>query len=184
MQAMQRILAAYLPTLEKLAQYPSPSQSAAARLAAQGYLLISILTDYYGRLDQMEAAARMARYYAQVARDPNMEVSALIRLAIKFDVEYQDSRALQAYQEAHALPTFESVSPLLKGRVYAGMAGTHSYCEQKSEALYFLGLAHDTYPASPEDDPSFVFAFSDSNTLSCWAGLTYKHVGEYQRSKD
>jgi hypothetical protein len=48
---IRRVLATYLPTLEKLAQQSSPTKQSA---------------DHYGRLDQMEAAARRARFYGQL----------------------------------------------------------------------------------------------------------------------
>src|SRR5260370_13291345 len=60
---IRRVLATYLPTLEKLAQQSSPTKQSAAHLAAQGHLLGHMLADHYVRLDQMEAAALRARFY-------------------------------------------------------------------------------------------------------------------------
>ena len=137
---IQHILSAYLPMLENVVRQSSSSQLAAAYLASQGYLLVNVLAEHYGKKEQMEVAARQARLYLKIAQDVNLEVSALIRLAIKFDYEHDDVKALETYQEAHALPGFSMVSPLLRGRVYAGLAGTHAYCSQTAQALSFLEL--------------------------------------------
>jgi hypothetical protein len=61
MQVISQILSAYLPALEELACRSTPSQRTAAHLAAQSYLLLTILADHYGKFEQMEAASRMAR---------------------------------------------------------------------------------------------------------------------------
>ena len=81
-------------------------------LTAQGYLLVSRLAEYAGKLDQTEAAARMARLYTQIARNTNLEVAVLTRLAVKFDYEQRDVKSLETYQETLALPEFQHVSPL------------------------------------------------------------------------
>ncbi|MGH2497495.1 MAG: hypothetical protein ACRDIV_22575 [Ktedonobacteraceae bacterium] len=176
---IEHILSIYLPTLETLAHKSSVYQQTAAHLTAQSYLLATILADHRRKLDHMEAYSRAARRYGQLANDPNLEASALARLAVKFDYERRDRKALQVYQEALALPNFAQVSPLLRGRIYAGLAGTNAYCHQTHDALYYLGLAKDTYPGRVENDPSFHFAYSGENTMSLWDGLTNKHIGHY-----
>lgn len=176
---IEHILSAYLPALETLAHQSSPYQQAAAHLTSQSYLLATILADHRRKLDYMEAYSRAARKYGQLANDPNLEASALARLAVKFDYERLDRKALETYQEALALSNFEQVSPLLRGRIYAGLAGTSAYCHQQNDALYFLGLAKDTYPEQLEKDPGFHFAYSGENTMHLWEGLTYKHLGHY-----
>ncbi len=173
---IQHILSAYLPMLENVVRQSSSYQLAAAYLASQGYLLVNVLAEHYGKKEQMEVAARKARLYGKIAQDVNLEVSALIRLAIKFDYEHDDVKALEIYQEALALPGFSTVSPLLRGRVYAGLAGTHAYCSQTAQALSFLSQAKEIYPDEPESDPSYPFALCDGNTLALWEGLTLKHT--------
>ena len=173
---IQHILSAYLPMLESVVRQSSSHQSIAAYLASQGYLLVNVLAEHYGKKEQMEAAARQARLYGKIAQDVNLEVSALIRLAIKFDYEHDDVKALETYQEALALPGFSAVLPLLRGRVYAGLAGTHAYCSQTAQALSFLSQAKEIYPDEPESDPTYPFALCDGNTLALWEGLTLKHT--------
>ncbi len=179
MAIIRRALAAYLPALEKIARRSSPSQQTAAHLAAQGYLLVQMLADYHGKLDQMEAAANQARFYGQLAQDPNLEASALVRLAVKFDYEHNYLKALGIYQEALALPGFGHVSPLLQGRVYGGLAGMYGQCQQKTSALSSLAQAKEIYPTNPETDPSYAFAYCEKHTLDLGEGLVLEGTGQY-----
>ncbi len=180
--AMQRILAAYLSPLEQTARRSSSAQTTAARLTAQGYLLVGTVAEHYGRLDQMEAACRMARFYAQRAQDVNLETIAINRLAVKFDYERRDRKSLETYLEATALPGFSTLTPLIQGRVYAGLATTHAYCQQKPQALSFLSQARDIYPQDPETDPNYAFAYCTPGTFTMWEGLTLKHTGQYAQA--
>jgi tetratricopeptide (TPR) repeat protein/DNA-binding SARP family transcriptional activator len=175
-------LPTYLFLLGQVVRQSSLHQSTAARLASQSCLLLSILAEHDGKLDQMEAALRQARLYGQYAQDVNLEVSALIRLAIKFDYEHRDRKALETYQEALAHPAFSTISSLLQGRVYAGLAGTHAYCAQNAQALSFLSQAKEVYPDKPEADEIYPFAFCDRNTLALWEGLTLKHTNNHSEA--
>jgi DNA-binding SARP family transcriptional activator len=175
---IERLLPAYLATLEKLARQSSPYQQDAARLAAQGYLLMGVLAEHFRRLDQMEAAARMARLYGQLAHDPNLEVAALIRLATKRGLERHMVEAFSTYQEAVAFPEFATVTPLLQGRVYAGLAGTGAFCH-RPQALSFLSQAKDLWPTEPESDPSFCLRSAGRESLSIHEGLTLKRTGHH-----
>ncbi len=175
---IRRMLPAYLSTLEKLAHHSSPSQADAARLAAQGYLLVAVLAAYAHRLESMEAASVLARFYGQLAQDPNLEVAALMRLALKFGFERRRVEAFIIYQQAVALPRFAMVSPLLQGYVYAALAGTGTFFHHP-EALSFLSQAKEVYPTEPESDPSFAFTLCGKRVLPFWEGLTLKRTGHY-----
>lgn len=179
MLAIRRILSAYLPTLEHFVQQSSLHQHTAANLTAQGYLLVSNVADHYGKLDQMESASCLARLYAQIAHDPNLEAAALNRLAIRFSFGNREAQALEVYQEAIAFPGFAHVSPLLQGRIYAGLASTSASCQQVAQALSALSRAKDIWPANPETDPSYAFAVNKTPRLALWEGLTLAGTGKY-----
>lgn len=181
------VVRAYLPTLEALAQRSSPHQQQAAHLASQAYLLATIVVDHWRKLDQMEAYSRAARRYGQLASDPNLEASALARLAVKFSYERRYRMALQTYQEAVALTGFNRITPLLQGRIYFGLAGSYARCGQEvheQEALKYLGIAKEIYPIIPQDDPTYHFAYSGADTPFLWEGLVYMHTNHYQQAKD
>ncbi|MGH2481425.1 MAG: hypothetical protein ACRDHW_17360, partial [Ktedonobacteraceae bacterium] len=127
-----------------------------------------------------EAAGRIARLYAQMAHNTNLEVAVLTRLAVKFDYEQHDVKSLETYQEALALPEFQHVSPLLQSRVYAGLAATNAYCGQDSQALSFLSQAKDMYPEQPETDPGYLIdGGTGKQGFTIWEGLTLKYTGHY-----
>jgi transcriptional regulator with XRE-family HTH domain/tetratricopeptide (TPR) repeat protein len=179
---VEHVLADYLPTLETLAQQSSRHQQTAAHLAAQGYIMRTLVADGQGKLDVMESYSKAARYYGQLAQDPNLEASALARLAVRYGYVGRDVQSLQAYQEAAALPGFAHVSPLLQGRIYAGLAGKHASFHHEQEALAFLGRAKDVFPDNPEEDPSFHFALSNRDTLVLWEGWVYRHLGYHPQA--
>jgi hypothetical protein len=81
------------------------------------------------------------------------------------------AQALQVYQKA--LPFVKNISPLLRSRVYQGLASAAARCGQEKEAERYLGLAHDTFPHDFENDPSFLYADSGLSVLHMYAGLTY-----------
>jgi tetratricopeptide (TPR) repeat protein len=126
----------------------------------------------------MEAASVLARSYGQLAQDANLEVAALIRLAVRFGFEPRRVEAFTAYQQAVALPGFATASPLLQGYVYAALAGTGAFF-QHPEALSYLSRAKDLYPTAPQSDPSFACALCGKSTLPLWEGLTLKRLGHY-----
>lgn len=179
---VEHVLADYLPVLKTLVDQSALHQREAAALLAQGYLLMGLVADCQGKLDLMEKCSCIARNYAQMAQDPNIEASALVRLAVKYDYQGRDIKALHTYQEAVALQNFSHLSPLMQGRIYAGLAATHAYCKQEHKALYFLGLAKDTFPINFQDDPSFQFAFVGPSTMPQYEGLVRKHIGQYAQA--
>ena len=51
----------------------------------------------------------------------------------------------------------ENVTPLLKGRAYAGIAEVYAMRGQFQEAMLAMGLAYEHYPLKPEDDPAYPY---------------------------
>jgi tetratricopeptide (TPR) repeat protein len=178
--AVKSILSVYLPVLVGFVQQPSHAQRA-ARLAAQGYVLATAVAEHMGRLDKMEQFCKQARLYAQQAQDVNLEFAALIRLAVTYDLGNRPRKALETYQLAHA-SIRDDLSPLVRGRLYAGLAAKSANCGEKQEALAYLGLAHETFPPHPEEA---LYAFLPSlgrYDLLFYDGLTQKHLGRYEEA--
>lgn len=173
---VEQILPTYLPKLIKLAQYPSEHQQSAASIAAHGYLLASRVAGHHNDLNARQSYSEQAFLYGQMAEDINLQVSALKQLAVTFDYKERPGKALEVYQQA--LQHVNKVSPLLRTRIYAGLAGSYAQCEQKQEALTFLSLAHEHFPDKPEDDPSFLHADCGYFTLLLWDGLTHLDLNE------
>ncbi len=153
---VEAILPLYRTQTVLLARQPSPLQQSAARLASLAQqLACELLTDRED-FSAAEQAGREALLYAQVANDVNLQVASLIGLA-NIDFHRKLSTfALRAYGQAISLFN-ECVTPLLKGRSYAGIAEVYAMRGQLQEAMQALGLAYEHYPLKPEDDPAYPY---------------------------
>jgi transcriptional regulator with XRE-family HTH domain/tetratricopeptide (TPR) repeat protein len=172
-------LSLYLPALISFVQQPAHSQRA-ARLVTQGYLLAFSVAEHMGKIDKMEQFCKQACLYAQQAQDVNLEVDALIRLAVTYDYAHRPRKALETYQVA--MQYIGQLSPLLGGRLYAGLAGKSANCAERQDALRYLGLAHEMFPERPEEDPYAFLPGTGRYQLLLWDGLTHKHLGQYEEA--
>jgi hypothetical protein len=176
--SVKPVLSVYLPALISFVQQPAHSQRA-ARLAAQGYLLAFSVAEHMGKIDKMEQFCKQACLYAQQAQDVNLEVVALIRLAVTYDYAHRPRKALETYQVA--LQYIGQLTPLLGGRLYAGLAGKSANCAERQDALRYLVLAHETFPDHSEEDPYAPYE-GGRHKLVLWKGLTHKHLGQYEEA--
>jgi tetratricopeptide (TPR) repeat protein len=153
---VETFLPLYCSQTALLARQPSSLQKPAARLASLAQqLTCELLTDRedFGAAEQ---AGREALLYAQVAHDVNLQVASLVGLANLGFHRKLSTYALWAYEQAIALFN-ECVTPLLKGRVYAGIAEVYAMRGQAQEAMQAVGLAYEHYPMKPEDDPAYSY---------------------------
>ena len=183
---VERILPTYLSKLSALVKLSSPYYEQAADFASQAYQLACQMAREQEDFGAALAHSQQALLYARQAGDSNLQVAALIR---KADVYYQRKyplyslQAHQAYQEA--LPLLKDASPLLRGRVYAGLAQMHAKLGQEQEALRYMGLARDMYPAHPEEDVAFSYTGHSHFSLSLYGeGLTYLNLGHIKEARN
>jgi tetratricopeptide (TPR) repeat protein len=92
-----------------------------------------------------------------------LQAAALIRQANTLFYRKRHLQILQTYQEA--LQYVADVSPLLKGRIYSGLASIQATVGQKQEALRHMKLAHEVFPEHPEGDPGFLYTNTTSYIL-------------------
>ena len=88
--------------------------------------------------------------------------------------------ALKKYEEA--LPSIKYVSPLLRSRVYMGLASASARCKQKQDALRYLGLAQQAYPEHPEQDPNYLYTVCNEPVLHLYEALTYTDLEQPQNA--
>jgi len=175
--SVEHVLPKYVPTLASLAQQPSKYQQDAASLAAQGYLLLGLLALHRLQLTTRKGHCLQAVKYCQIAKDPNLKAIALMHLGSTYYYSGKHEKTLQTHQEA--LSYSAQVSPLVRARIFIGLAEAHGYIGQKQEALGFLGQAHDIFSEDLKDDPSSLFADFGFFALLLWGGLTYLDLGEH-----
>jgi tetratricopeptide (TPR) repeat protein len=179
---IDQIIWDYLPGLATVAQHPFKEQELAANLAAQGYLLAGLVA--LDRLDfpAMERYSQLAVEHSQLAKDHNLHAAALKQQATMFLIAKEPYKALQTYQKA--LPFIKLISPLLRSRVYQGLANASARCGLEVDALRYLGQAYETFPDDFERDPSFLYADSGLSVLYMYDGLVRLDLDQPKQAWD
>ncbi|MBE3557875.1 MAG: helix-turn-helix transcriptional regulator [Ktedonobacteraceae bacterium] len=162
---VEGLLPLYSHQTALLAQQDGPLQRSAALLASQAYQLACELATDREDFGTARQAGQQAFFYARLAGDSNLQVAALISLAnLGWHLSSAQPRcsrkhsedALQAYTQAVSL-LGDNVTPLLKGRTYAGLAEVYALRGQFQEAMRAMGLAYEHFPLKPEDDPAYPY---------------------------
>ncbi len=170
----EQLLNVYLPKVSSLAQQSSPFQQQAASLAARGYILAAEVDRE--NVAAMQLYAQQGVFYSSLTSDTQIQCDALRQEATIALIAKQPFKALLSYQKA--LPLLEGVSPLLKSRMYLGLASAYARCNPilyRQEALRYLGLANEHFPAIPEDDTWYLYMHSTGSrsVLHLYEALTY-----------
>lgn len=162
---LERILPLYRSQITALARYPSPVQQPAAHLASQVCrLACSLATDSEDFLTA-QRAGQEALEFAEVENDVNLQIAALISLANIGFHRKLSAPALYSYKQAVSLLGKQGVTPLLKGRVYAGMAEVYGMRQDRQEAMRALGLAYEWYPQECKSDPAYSYLHTSRYSL-------------------
>ncbi len=183
------ILAEALPALNGLlsrlaliAREPGPEQQRAAALASQGNQLLSLYAQDYLSDGQALLQAERAIQEAQIAGDEQLLVGALLRKGHAYRFLPVPARAsklqLEVYEEARQHSS--SVSPLLRGRLYNGLAEAHSRIGQEYAAQHWQEQAYKVFPEHPEDDPAFAYTFYSFPERG--EANMYLHLGQGDRA--
>jgi DNA-binding SARP family transcriptional activator len=176
---VEKVLPTYLARLITFTQQSSQYRKEAANLASQGYKLANLLDlrreDFGAALQH----SKDAMFYGQIAEDPNLQVAALIEEALTFWYRKRHPQTLASYQKALQLTdNARELSPIIKGRIYAGLGVAYAAHGQKQEALRHIGLAYDTFPEHPEEDPHFSYTHYSHYYLYLYEGLMYTNLGQ------
>ncbi len=175
MAIVEQVLPTFLPKLVALSRQPSKHLSTISELTTQGYLLASLVALDQFNLPAMEMYSQLAVQYGQqysgLSHNYNLEAAALKQQATMFLIAKNPSQALATYEKV--FPFINQVSPLLRSRIYQGLAGASARCGQEQKAFYYLGKANETFPDHFEEDPSFLYADSGLSVLFMYEGLTY-----------
>jgi tetratricopeptide (TPR) repeat protein len=181
LETAERVLWAYLPKIVSLALPPSPRQPTAAKIVSQSYLLAASLAGHHNDLKARQDFCEQALLFGNVAQDRNLQIAALRQLATTYDFLRRPDKVLQTYQQA--LPYLSEASPLLHALIYAGISGTYAQLEWRQEAVRYLGMAYETFPVKPEDDPYFLYANGGYSTLIFCDGLNHLDFHQPQEAE-
>jgi transcriptional regulator with XRE-family HTH domain len=150
---VERVLPTAISHLTTLAQQTSPYQKMAASLLSQAHLLASRLNVQKEDFGSSLAHCKQAFLYGQLADDPNLQAASLIRRS--HTLSYGNRPTLQTKQEA--MQYIHDVSPLLQSHLYCALGAGLAGVGQKQEALRNIELANETFPDTPEHDPTFPY---------------------------
>ncbi|HVB24520.1 MAG TPA: BTAD domain-containing putative transcriptional regulator [Ktedonobacteraceae bacterium] len=176
LKSAEHTLWAYLPRVETIAKLSFQDQHTAANIASQGYLLAASLAGHRNDLQGRHHYSEQALLYGKLAEDRNLQIAALRQLSITFDYLERPDKVLQIYQQS--FPYLNEVSPLLRACIYAGVSGAYAQLKQKQEALRFMSLAYEHFPATPASEPGFLHTICRYSTLVFFDGLNYLELNQ------
>ena len=153
---VEDILPLYRDQTTILARQPSPLQHTAVTLASQAQQLTCELATDREDFRAAQQAGLQALEFAQLAGDVNLQVTALISLANIGFHRKLSSAALHSYKQAVSLLN-DRVTPLIKGRTYAGLAEVYAMRKDLEGCMRAMGLAYEHYPLKPEEDPAYSY---------------------------
>ena len=172
---IEHVLPTYLPQLTELAHQPSKHQATVLELTTQGYLLGGLVALDQFNLPEMgrysQLAVQHGERFSELSHDYNLQAAALKQQATMFLISKNTAQALLTYEKT--LPFINQVSPLLRSRVYQGLAGAYARRGREKEALYYIGKAQEAFPDLFEKDPTFLYADSGLSVLHMYEGLMY-----------
>jgi transcriptional regulator with XRE-family HTH domain len=177
---VEPLLHSYLTRLQPLLQHSSTYQKRAAGLASQGYQLASLVTLQHQNFGAAYHYATQGFTYGQQAGDANLQTASLIRQAQVLLYLKQPRLRLRIYQQA--LQMVAQVSPLLRGRIYAGLAETYSKLGEEQAAQQALDMTHTCFPDSYTNDPVYPYSHFDRWSISSFEGMTRLHLRQPEQA--
>jgi len=153
---VEAILPLYTKQTSDLARHPSPLQIAAAKQASRAHRITCELATDREDFGTAQRAGQQALIYAELADDVNLQVAALISIANIAFHRRLSVAALHTFKQAVSLLDHR-VTPLLKGRTYAGLAEVYAMRKDLQASMRAMGQAYEVYPMKPEDDPAYPY---------------------------
>jgi tetratricopeptide (TPR) repeat protein len=169
LDVVKHLLPTFLPQLSALAQQPTEYQKKSACLVSQGYQLSYVIASHREDFNAALTACKRAYYFGKVAQDANLQAAALIRQGVTLLNRKRPYQTLETYQQA--LPLADNVSPLVRTRLYAGLAEVHGKLQNEQEALRSIGLAHDSFPGDPQRDQASLYIHFSYSSVFLHEGL-------------
>ncbi len=156
-------------------------QRESALLAARGLLLRSLIEAHRMKLATMVPLCKQAVAYAKYAGDHTTLCATLNGLAVAFKYNQQQEEAFKTYLEALCYCD-DQANPLIRSRVYAGVAAAFAGKGRKHEADLYIHLARELFPIHPELDPHFLSADHGPYMLAYYQGIMYLALNQSQEA--
>lgn len=156
---VEKLLDSFLLQLLPLTQQSSKYQKALASVSSQTYQLSWLIHLQHQNFGQALSAIKKALIYAELAQEPNLLLTSLVREAHTFFHLNNPTQQLLIHQKA--MQYVDGASSLLKSYLYLVLAESHAPFHHEKEADYFLGLAKDIFPEKPEQDSNYSYVSID-----------------------
>lgn len=177
---VEEILPQYVPILMAIALHPSKYQLGAARLATQAKILQAVLAMHRLNSAGREMHCHEAIRCARISDDCRLLAASLMYLGYTYSYccrPLRPEKALPVFLEALAVLGDED--SLLRSDICMGLADAYAQCKGETQALHYMELAQNHFPAYPEQDPSFFYADCGLDTLYQWEGRMCLDLAEH-----
>jgi DNA-binding SARP family transcriptional activator len=173
------IIDSYIPTLVAVMKYAPSYREVAADLVAQCYFLKTILAWHVEGLAPAEMYCSQAMQYSTIAKNTNLQLTALNQHALILYYGKQFQKALAKSEEAEATfqhASHEHIFPIVQGRVYMYLAALQAQ-QARGNAEQTLELARKAFALQVAvAEPVPLYADCGEAPLFLWEGLTHYHL--------
>ncbi|MBA2678444.1 MAG: hypothetical protein H0U76_08640 [Ktedonobacteraceae bacterium] len=176
MALSEHLLSVSLPSVQQLAH----RQKDAARLAAEGLRLQSILSAHQLKMTEKLTQCVQSVSYARLADDPNTLAVSLHELTAALRYTRQSDALFTVFQEA--LSFCEHVSPLIRSGIYAGSAASFAQRGRRKEADFYIHLAYETLSETEKAPVDLAEIDNSSAHVAEYEGLVYLELGCFQKA--
>jgi len=184
LETLEPILDSSLHTLLLILKHAPAYHDVTATLIAQIYSLKVILAWHLKGLNEAEAYCVQALHYSKLAKNANLQLTALNQHALISFYAKNFQQALAKSEEAdttlHHLIDEEHIFSIVQGRVYmylAALQAQQGFLTEAEQTLEHMHQAFASQAASAEPVP--MYADCGNMSLTLWDGLTHYYLGQH-----
>lgn len=171
---VEKLIPTYITHLTPLAQQFSKYQKPAANLLSQAHQLGSLLVLQHEDFGSSLAHCKQGCFYGAISGEPDIQAGALIQQVNTLYYRKRHSQVRTTIHEATQFAT--SASPVMRGRIYSELGAVEARWGNVKDAHRYMGMSHDTFPEYPEDDPSYLYTYTNGFILYLNDSLAYLYL--------
>jgi tetratricopeptide (TPR) repeat protein len=173
----------YLPELEELVKSSSLHRKRAAYLAAQGFLLSSLVSLHRMRYTERVANCQKAVTYASASGDWALLVKSLDNLGDAFLLNEQPKESLNAYLQAEDYSKSTRISGFLRSQVLVQLSQPYAKMGKSEEVRRFLDEAYATFADADSETPVFLLTDNGRDQTILYEGSSILRLGNHAREQ-
>jgi tetratricopeptide (TPR) repeat protein len=173
----------YLPELVEVVKFSPLYRQRAAYLAAQGFLLLSLIDLHHLRYAERVAHCQEAVTYAHESGDLTLLIASLVKLSHAFRTNGQLAESLDTYLQAKRYSKSTEIAGFSRGIVRSGLG--HAYAKQgkSEEVTRFQDEARATFTEKDAETPIFLSASHGFYEIILDEGLSSLALGDYEQKQ-